>query len=276
MSREALVELALDHLTVADTTPSQLVEVAAAAGARAVCMFLQPMEVLPRMPVFELYGDTPERRATRARLDDLGVSIDLVYPFTLAARSEIMDFEKSLETAAYLGAWAVNVLLYDRDPARRFDRFAEFCALARDHGLGVVAEFYPTSQVRSLPEAAELVRRLGASNVGVNVDLLHLMRSGGALPDLGPAHDAIAYGQFCDGPSAHPLETREFEASSQRLYAGEGVFDIAGFAAALPAKARMSVEAPRDDLLAAGVQALERARCALDATRYAIAGGGRA
>lgn len=55
---------ALDHFTVTDTTPSQLVEVAHAVGCRAVCIMMEPLAVLPRMPQFNIHGDTPERRAT--------------------------------------------------------------------------------------------------------------------------------------------------------------------------------------------------------------------
>jgi len=273
MARAASVGLALDHLTVADTTPSQLVETAAAVGARAVCLFLQPMEVLPRMPHFELYGDTPEGRATRARLDETGVGVDLVYPFTLAGRTEIESFRPALETAAYLGAKAANALLYDRDPERRFDRFAAFCELADEHGLGVAVEFYPPSQCRSLEAGIEIVRRLNApGRVGVNVDLLHLVRSGGHVADLAAAPaEFITYAQYCDGPEDYPLDRRDFEAASQRLLAGEGVFDIAGFAKALPAGVGVSVELPQDAALAQGVPVLDRARQAMDGVRALVA-----
>jgi sugar phosphate isomerase/epimerase len=264
--------VALDHLTVADTTPSQLVEAAAAVGSPAVCLFMQPMEVLPRMPQFALYGDTAERRETRARMNDLGVGFDVAYPFTLAGRTEIGAFAPALETAAYLGAWAVNVLAYDRDPVRRVDKFGEFCALASGFGLNVVVEFYPLSQVRSLGEAIDLVRTVGApGRVGVNVDLLHLVRSGGDVAALAAAPpEYVLYGQYCDGPATYDPERWDFEASHQRLLPGEGVFDLAGFAAALPQGCRASVELPQDVALAAGVPVLERARAAVQSVREVI------
>lgn len=266
------MDFALDHLTVTDTTPSQLVRVAARAGYRAVCLFMQPMAVLPRMPAFDIYGQTEERRETKALLGDLGMGLDLAYPFTLSGRTVVEAFEPALETAAFLGARAVNVLAYDREPQRRQEVFAAFCDLALSHGLGVVLEFFPTSQVGSLDAALAMTAAYGApGKVGVNLDLLHLVRSGATLADISAAPpEALLYAQYCDGGLAGARAGWDFEASSQRLYAGEGAFDIAGFAAALPKTIRASIEIPRDDLLAAGMTVDERATRALATTRAAL------
>ncbi len=267
------MELALDHLTVADTTPSELVDVAAATGCRAICLFMEPMAVLPRVPHFELYGDTAERRATKARMADTGVNLDVAYPFTLAGRTDVAACAHALDTAAYLGAFAVNVLAYDRDPARRVDRFGAFCELADSFGLKVVVEFYPLSQIRSLGEAIDLVQTVGApGRVGVNADLLHLVRSGDTPATLAAAPaGTILYGQFCDGPAVQEALSWDVEASSQRLLAGEGAFDLAAFAAALPPGCLTSVELPQEPAIAAGVNRIDRARAALDGVRRAVA-----
>jgi sugar phosphate isomerase/epimerase len=266
------MRLALDHLTVADTNPAELVEVAAAVGCTAICLFTEPMEVLPRMPHFALHGDGPMRRETMARMADLGVSLDVAYPFTLAGRTDISGFLPALETTAALGGWAVNVLAYDREPARRLEKFAAFCESARSFGLNVVVEFYPLSQVRSLGEAIALVEAVGApGRVGVNVDLLHLIRSGDDVATLAAAPaEWILYGQYCDAPATQETLTWDFEASSQRLLAGAGALDLAGFAAALPPGCRTSVELPQDAALAAGVPRIERARAAVEGVRQAI------
>jgi len=267
-----LTSLALDHLTVADTTPAQLVEVAARAGCRAVCLFLTPMAVLPRMPQFALIGDTAERRETRRRCEDLGITIDLAYPFTLAGRTEIDSFRPAMETAAWLGVRALNTLVYDRDPQRRRDRFGQFCELAGQYALSVALEFYPASQVRTLQEAIALVELLGQpSHVGVNLDLLHLIRSGGQVAQVAAvAPDTLQYAQYCDGPENSPTASSEWEASRQRLLPGQGVFDVRGFAAALPERVRCSVEIPQEDAIEAGVPALERALRAVTRTHRAI------
>jgi sugar phosphate isomerase/epimerase len=264
--------LALDHLTVPDTTPSQLIAVAAQVGCPAVCMFLEPMAVLPRMPAFDLIGDTPERRETRRQCEDQGICIDLAYPFTLAARTQVEAFRPLMETAAWLGVRALNTLLYDRDPLRRFDTFAAFCELAAEYGFVVAVEFYPLSQIRSLGEALELVARVGRpERVGVNIDLLHLMRSGARIEEIRKAPpNSIVYAQFCDGPQSLERELWGAEASYQRLPPGEGQFDVAGFAQALPQGVPCSVEVPQELQIAQGMGVRERAVRALQATRYLI------
>ena len=266
------MRLALDHLTVVDTTPSELVPLAAEVGCQSVCLFMESMAVLPRMPPFALIGDTVERRETRRRCQDLGISVDLVYPFTLTGRTEINTFQAALESAAWLEARAVNTLLYDRDAQRRFDTFAGFCELAASYGLAVAVEFYPLSQVRSLAQALDLVERVDKpGSVGVNVDLLHLVRSGGGAGDIAAAPmQRLLYAQYCDGRRTLDAQDWGWEASSQRLLPGEGEFDLRGFARALPPQIRCSVEIPQEGGMLQGLSRRERAARAVAATRGAI------
>lgn len=270
-----MLSLSLDHITVVDTTPVQLAEAAHAAGCRGICLFMQPMDVLPHLPQFDIYEDRAARKALGERLRELDVVLDLAYPFTLAGRTEVEHFKTAMECAAELDAQLLNALVYDRDPARRQDKFGQFCDLAASFGLPVGVEFYPPSQVRSLADALELVQAVNRpGRVGVNVDLLHLMRSGGTIAELAAAPtDFILYGQFCDGAESCPEDQIDVEASSHRLLVGEGVFDIAGFARALPDNCPVSVELPRNDALEAGVPVAERVRLAVDSVRRAIAAG---
>lgn len=272
MTTRTQAGLALDHLTVVDATPSQLVELAAAAGYRAVCLFLESMAVLPQMPPFDLRANSSELHATRTRTADLGVGLDIAYPFTLAGRTDVAAFRPALECAAELGAWGVNALSYDRDASRRIDIFSAFCALAQEYGLKVVLEFYPQSQVKSLREALELVSHVQKpGQVGVNVDLLHLIRSGGSIEELAQAPaDRILYGQFCDGPATYDPAQWDVEASTSRLLPGEGVFDVADFARALPPACRTSIEVPCNEALFSGIPQIERARRAVTATITAL------
>src|SRR5437762_3405639 len=122
--------LALDHITAVDTTPIGLAQAAHDAGCDAICLFLEPMAVLPQMPAFDIYRDHAARRALRRRMNDLGVTLDVAYPFTLAGRTRVEDFRTAMECAADLDALLLNVLVYDRDPIRRVDNFLAFCELA--------------------------------------------------------------------------------------------------------------------------------------------------
>lgn len=265
--------LALDHLTAVDATPSELVDEARRAGCDGVCLFLESMDVLPLMPQFSLIRDRAARLALRQRMEDQGIALALAYPFTLAGRSEVAGFATALECAAQLDARLVNLLVYDRDPARRHDRFAAFCDLARSYSLRVAVEFYPASHVGTLAEALELVAAVGRpGEVGINVDLLHLMRSGGSLAEVAAAPlGTILIGQLADGPSTRPAAEWESEASADRLRGGEGDFDLAGFARALPTGCPISVEIPRNAAVLSGIPRAERVRLAVDSIRRIVA-----
>ncbi|MBU6393026.1 MAG: TIM barrel protein [Sphingomonadales bacterium] len=264
--------LALDHITAVDSDPVTLAEEARVAGCDGICLFMQPMDVLPLMPRFEIYTDLSARRDLKLRMDDLGVALDVAYPFTLAGRTNVEDFKVAMECAAELGAFVLNALIYDRDEARRLDTFGAFCELAAgfEHRVGV--EFYPPSQIGSLAAALSLVQAIGRpGRVGINVDLLHLMRAGETIADLAAAPPGtVLYGQIADGPAERPGDL-DFEASSQRLRAGEGVFDIAGFVKALPPGCPISVEIPRNDAVASGVPRRERVALAVGSVRRALA-----
>lgn len=266
-----MTRLALDHITAVDAGPEDLASVAAEAGCAGICLFMEPMAVLPDMPSFDLYGPPAQRISLRRHMESVGVGLDLAYPFTLAGRTEIADLEPALACAAELGAGLVNALVYDRDPQRRLQNFGGFCDLAQKHGLGVAVEFYPVSQIRSLVEALDLVAQINRPyQVGVNADLLHLMRSGGSIAELaGAPAEYILYGQLCDGPSVCATDSFDEEASTARLLAGEGVFDLPGFARALPANCPISVEIPRN--AAIGLESRsERVARAVDGVRRAI------
>ncbi|WP_232332736.1 sugar phosphate isomerase/epimerase family protein [Novosphingobium aquimarinum] len=252
--------------------PHELIEVAATTGYRAVCLFLESMDVLPRMPRFSLVDDRAARREAKVRMTDLGISLDLAYPFTLAGRTEVRDFKPSLEAAADLDARFVNVLMYDRDPERRLERLAQFCALATSFDLGVVVEFFPASQIPSLTTAAAQLRALdGGDTIGINVDLLHLYRSGGDIAQLAatsPEH--ILYAQYCDAPLQRDAAQHAYEASSDRMLAGDGALDLRGFSQALPPNCLASIELPRDAAIDRGLSQQDRARAALSSVLRAI------
>ena len=102
--------------------------------------------------------------------------------------------------------------------------------------------------------------------VGINADLLHLMRSGGTLGELAavPA-GTILYGQFADGSDSRPEAEWDFEASSDRMIPGQGTFDIAGFTLALPSGCPVSIEVPRNADALAGIPLNERVGRAVSA-----------
>lgn len=235
-----------------------------------MCLFLHPMAELPLMPQFDIVGDRAARAEVKTAMEDLGVALELAYPFSLGGRTDLAAFAPVMECAAELEAGLLNVLVYDRDATRRTDAFGRFCDMAAQFGHRVAVEFYPQSQVASLAAALELVEQVGRPGaVGVNVDLLHLMRSGGTMAELAAApKDFVLYAQVADGPLLPP-EDLDREASSERMLGGEGAFDVAGFVRALPQGCPISVEIPRDHAVG-GLGRDERAQLAVESVRRMV------
>lgn len=268
-----MASIALDHITVVDATPAELAAVAAHTGCDGACIFLHAMpDALPRLPAYDLIADAQVRRDLRRTCKDLGVSIDLAYPFTLAGRTDIAAFAPALAASAELGIPAINALLYDREPARRVERFAAFCESARGFGLDVAVEFYPASQIKSLADALDLLAAAGQPNAVLNIDLLHHARSGGGAADLVriPA-ELCRFVQLSDGPADMPEDRRLHEAGLQRLLPGDGALPIAAALAVLPPHVRVTVEVPQEEQIMAGMSALARAQRAVDAARNVLA-----
>lgn len=260
----ALSSFALDHLTVIETTPQGLAEVAAEAGYARICAFVRSIDGLGG-PAFDLTSDAGERRATRASLDALSLTVDVAYPFTVSDRTGEGDFERDLACAAELGACFANLLIFARDEGRILAETARFHERAREYGLETVVEMVPASSVRTLTQAAGLVRSLGAPpDLRINLDALHLYRSGETPEAVAPFRAEIGYLQVCDGPLETPAEGRRVEASLQRLMPGAGAFDLGALMRLLPA-VPASLEIPDGSARAKGVGPVERARGAMEA-----------
>ena len=104
--------------------------------------------------------------------------------------------------------------------------------------------------------------------MGVNVDLLHLVRSGGRVTELTIApRERLLYAQLCDGPAECAEEARDHEASRERLLPGAGVFDIDAFTSALPATCLTSIEVPSEAARLRGTSLNVRAMLALESVR---------
>lgn len=264
---------ALDHLTVTDTTPARLAEIAAMTGCSGMCLFLRSMPVLPAMPEFDLVRDRGLLSETKRTIAAAGLTVDMVYPFTISGRTSVTDFEPLLDVAAALGASLANVLCYDRDRARAHDNLEDLAALAATFGVRLAIEFYPPSAIGSLAAALEVVEAIEGGNIGVTLDLLHLVRSGewpgcdGLLQN-----PAILIAQLCDGPMTMPAERLDWEAGLQRALPGEGDFDVDRFVAALRRSLPISIEVPQQLAIDRGIDALERACAAVAATRRAVGG----
>ena len=263
---------ALDHITLVDATPVELAEIAFETGYTAINPFLHSMDVLPQMPNYDLIGDHGLREQFIDRMDQLNLGVDIAYPFTISKRTLVDELTPALDCASELKSRLVNVLLYDRNPISRQETFSRFCEHAHCRNLKVLVEFYPASQVVTIEDALVLVEHIGDAGVaGINVDLLHLFRSGGTLEQLAAIPpEYIAYAQLSDGPMICLPELQEYEASIERQLPGEGSLDTIGFLNTLPPDCPVSIEVPRGSSLDAKMTKSARARCAMIASQHIL------
>jgi sugar phosphate isomerase/epimerase len=254
--------LSLAHLSCLDTTPPELITVAAEAGFRTVGLRLTATSSVG-VPPYDALHDGPILRETLARLRDTGVSVLDTEFLRFEPDQPVGVPEGFLEVSARLGAQYVLVMSAEPEESRTLDRFGDLCDRAAGYGLEVGLEFAVYTGVRTLAHAADIVGRSKRANAFVIIDALHFSRSGGV-----PAHVAavdpslLRYAQICDAgpdmpaPTDTPLLIRE--ARTGRLLPGEGVLPLKELVAALPHGAPLAIEAPCRDT--AHLPPLERAR----------------
>ena len=240
--------MSLAHLTVLDTTPPELVSVAAAAGFRTIGIRLTATPSVG-IPPYDILSDGPLLRETLRRLADTGVSVLDTEFLRFEPENPVGIPEGFLEVSARLGARNVLVMSAEPQEARTIERLCELCDRAARYGLHVCLEFAIYTGVRTLAHAAHVVAQSKRPNASVLIDALHFSRSGGL-----PAHIAqvdpslFRYAQICDasadmpGPGDTPALIRE--ARTGRLLPGEGVLPLAELVAALPDTVPLAVEAP--------------------------------
>ena len=260
-------EYSLAHLTALSLSPPELVEAAADAGYRYVGLRLT--KVTPVEPHYPLATDPALMRTTKVRLAATGIEVLDIELARISPNENPRDFERFLEAGAELGARHVITQLPDPDRARKIDRFAQLCELARPLGLTIDLEFPSWTETPDLREATRVLRAANQPNAGILVDLLHFARSGSSVADLRqlPA-EWFHFAHVCDAPPGVPptneglIHTARFE----RLFPGEGGIDVHGILDALPPGLPYALEIPRATLVAQ-VGAKEHARLAITAAR---------
>ena len=132
--------ISLAHLTVLDTTPPELVTVAAAAGFRTIGIRLTATPSVG-VPPYDILRDGPVLRETLRRLADTGVTVLDTEFLRFEPEQPVGIPEGFLEVSARLGAKNVLVMSAEPDEARTIERFGELCDRAAQYGLNVGLEF---------------------------------------------------------------------------------------------------------------------------------------
>jgi sugar phosphate isomerase/epimerase len=260
--------LSLDHLTIFDVSPPELVTIAADLGLPLVSLWTQ----LPLKANLPLVTEANKAETLR-RMHDTGVRLGNVECFNLTPEVVVAEFRPAVALGAELGATSlVAINAWDPEPARALDNFAALCRIAAEYGMKANVEFISMGKVRTLEDAIAFITEAGEPNVGITVDFLHLVRTGGTAADVRAMDPKlIGYVQICDGPAGLAREEWNDEGFEQRQIPGDGEFPLADLIAAVPAGVTIGVEVPHKALREAGVTAADRARRAVEGTRQFLA-----
>jgi sugar phosphate isomerase/epimerase len=256
--------LSLDHLTIFDTSPPELIDIAAALEVPLVSLWTQ----LPLQADLPLVTEA-NKAETLARMRDTGVKLGNMECFNLTPEAKPEDFRRAVALGAELGATSlVAINAWDPERARALENFVALCRIAAEYGMKANVEFISMGKVRTLEDAVAFITDSGEPNVGITVDFLHLVRTGGTAADLAKVDPKlIGYIQICDGPAGLAREEWNNEGFEQRQVPGEGEFPLAVLLAAVPAEVTIGVEVPQRSRREAGVSAAERARLAVAGAR---------
>src|SRR5438093_3366799 len=198
MTESTRRRISLAHLTVLDTTPPELVTVAAAAGFRTIGIRLTAMPSVG-IPPYDILSDGPLLRETLLRLADTGVSVLDTEFLRFEPEHPVGVPEGFLEVSARLGARNVLVMSAEPEEARTIERFSPLCDRAGPYGLHVGLEFAIYTGVRTLAQAAAAVARSKRANASVLIDALHFSRSGGSPVHIAQVDPSLfRYAQICD------------------------------------------------------------------------------
>src|SRR4051794_34046852 len=99
--------LSLDHLTIIDATPLELIEAAAAGGFQKVG--LRIVKPLAAAAIVEVVGQPQLQRELKALMAATGVSVGLIESIWLSADATPAALEPALAAGAELGARFVLV-----------------------------------------------------------------------------------------------------------------------------------------------------------------------
>ncbi len=245
--------LGMNHFTLPELGPLAFIDLAAELGLDEVSLFGHAIEGQSHLPVVSWQ----DRAAIRARLDQTGLKLANVEVFFLSAASRLDAFNSSLDLAAELGARAVLVILFDDDEARTADRLTLLCQRARERALNVAVEFMAfTPCFQTLTEVAGLVARLDQPNLGIGVDILHLVRTSGDIAGLRSIDpDLLSHAQICDSLSMRRDSDYTAEATLGRVAPGDGVFPLTEFIRLLPPGLPLELEVPQQSSLDARARA---------------------
>ncbi|WP_245897873.1 sugar phosphate isomerase/epimerase family protein [Pseudoprimorskyibacter insulae] len=222
-----------------------MIEAAATGGFDAVGLRL--LQVTATTPGYPLWQNARMLRETHAAMRATGVQVHDIEFVRLTPDTQVESLLPFLDIGAELCAREVITAPYDPDHARMADKLGRLSEAAGARGLGVVLEFFPWTDIRTVDDALALVSQAGP-NIGVLPDSLHFDRSGSShitLAELPP--ERLRFAHLCDAPVRPHYNEAEllFAAREERLLPGTGQIDLTAYLRALPADLPLGIEVPR-------------------------------
>lgn len=262
----------LEFLTAIEASPPDL---AAMAHENELDLVSLPV-VSPRDGIgWNLIGDTPERRATKAALRENGVGVDVIEAFYIRADTDIAAWRPAMESGAELGAKRIVMVHQLPDEALLLEKAAAFCEQADEFGLAPILEYTPRMTQKTFAQAKEFVARLGRPELTIEADSLHTARGGTPLSALAENHALISRAQICDGPATIGPEDGLHEAINERMVPGEGQLPLVDFLRSLPDGIVMGLEVPMQSRQQAGHDARRRVRDVVQGYRRVLEQAGQ-
>jgi sugar phosphate isomerase/epimerase len=269
---DILKRLGIESLTTFGLAPVELVHLAADLGCAFIAIGLSPLPINPEgYPIWSLREPEP-RRALKQAMAERGIEIGLGQGFGIFPGRDVRDLEGDLDLLCELGITRLSGVSMELDVERSFDQVAALAEMAARRGVQMMLEFVPTRAVPDLPAALDVVRRLGADNVRLMIDCMHLVRSGGSAADVAALDPAlIGYAQICDAPLVPSNPDYLDEAVTERQVPGTGQLPLADIIAALPVDVPIGIEIPMMARAMAGHGPHRRARDCVEGTLALLA-----
>lgn len=249
-------EFGIDPLTMLDISPPEFVDIAAQAGFDSVSVRVSA--ATEGEDSWSLEVGSPMMEELIQRLDRSGLRVLTVEVVRLQPDTMQRAYERTLESAARLGARYLLVISEDPDFSRAGETFAELTTAAGPYGLRPLIEPITYTRASTLDDA---MRICGDSGGGILIDALHFHRSGGRPEQLRAVDSGLLpLVQLCDAPLAPPTvmprpqklpggqstdgSNFQLESRAMRLLPGDGELPLQKLLDALPSGIPVSVEAP--------------------------------
>lgn len=261
--------LSVHQITAIEAGPVGLVSLASANGCSGVCIFTQLPANLGkgRFPVV----DEQNKNEMRSAMNDLQIVVSNVEFFPITADAKIEDYSAGLALGAELGASRAVCHVHDQETDRAVQSLGKLAELAASHGMALGLEFMGmTAGCRSLDRAVWFVDQVARRNLGIAVDMLHLVRTGGSAAEVAALDDHyFSYAQICDGHGLH-LSGDYMAEAFERALPGDGDFPVKAIIEALPLRCPLDIEVPSAKRVERNVSAAEWATEAISRSRALV------